>query len=99
MRTVVLLRISPSLLKSPKKSLKTRFLSYQSQDIFCKPRFRTYHLNLYVLCQDNDSQRHDETFASSQELLNQNLHGDTTTEVARRKPSASRLYESQSGNE
>ena len=53
---------------------------------------------VYVLCQDNDGQRHDETFISSQELSNQNLHGDTTTEVARRTPSASRSYANQGTN-
>ena len=48
---------------------------------------------------NNDRQRHDETFVSSQELSNQNSHGHMMTEVVRRTPSASRSYESHSGNE
>ena len=81
------LRNSPSLLKSPKKVEEQNFF-WQSQDIFSDPRFRTDHFILNVLCQDNDVQRHNGLFVSSQELSNQNLHGDTTTEVARRTPSA-----------
>ena len=45
-------------------------------------------ITLYVLCQDNDGQRHDGLFVSSEELSNQNLHGDTMTEVVCRTPSA-----------
>ena len=46
---------------------------YQSQDIFSKPRFQTYHFILYVLGLDNDGQRHDETFVPSHELSNRSL--------------------------
>ena len=77
MNCCVLLRISPTLLKSPQS---------------------LHHFILYVLCEDNDGQRHDEMFVSSQELLNQSLHGDTTTEVARQTPSGLRSYKRQPGH-
>ena len=80
--------------KIPKKKAKNTIFFNQSQDMFSNLRFRTYHFILHVLYQDNDGQKHDETFVSNQELLNQILHSDTTTEVARRTLSASRPYES-----